>query len=30
VRAVAEAQQGRAWATVEDGLLTLHLELPIT
>jgi TrmH family RNA methyltransferase len=30
VRAVAEAQQGRAWATVDDGRLTLHLELPIT
>ena len=26
VRAVAEAQDGRAWATVDDGRLTLHLE----
>ena len=30
VRAVAEAQDGRAWATVDDGRLTLHLSLPIS
>ena len=30
VRAVAEAQDGRAWATVDDGRLTLHLTLPIS
>src|SRR5262249_4870358 len=30
VRAVAEAQEGRAWATVDDGRLTLHLSLPVT
>jgi len=29
VRAVAEAQEGRAWATVDDGRLTLHLRLPV-
>jgi TrmH family RNA methyltransferase len=29
VRAVAEAQGGGAWATVDDGRLTLHLKLPI-
>ena len=29
VRAVAEAQDGRAWATVDDGRLTLHLTLPV-
>ncbi len=30
VRAVAEAQGGRAWASVDEGRLTLHLSLPIT
>jgi signal transduction histidine kinase len=30
VRAVAEAQEGRAWATVDGGRLTLHLSLPIS
>jgi TrmH family RNA methyltransferase len=30
VRAVAEAQDGHAWATVNDGRLTLHLSLPIS
>ncbi len=30
VRAVAEAQDGRAWATVDDGRLTLHLSVPVT
>ncbi|HEV8089972.1 MAG TPA: TrmH family RNA methyltransferase [Actinomycetota bacterium] len=29
VRAVAEAQDGRAWATVDDDRLTLHLTLPV-
>ncbi len=29
VRAVAEAQDGRAWATVDGGRLTLHLSLPV-
>jgi len=29
VRAVAEAQGGRAWATTDEGRLTLHLRLPI-
>jgi len=29
VRAVAEAQDGRAWATVDDERLTLHLRLPV-
>ena len=29
VRAVAEAQDGRAWATVEDDM-TLHLNLPVS
>jgi signal transduction histidine kinase len=28
VRGLAEAQGGRAWSTVEDGVLTFHLELP--
>ncbi len=29
VRAVAEAQGGRAWASVDDERLTLHLSLPL-
>jgi signal transduction histidine kinase len=28
-RAVAEAQGGRAWGSVEDGRLAFHVELPI-
>jgi len=30
VRGLAESQGGRAWASVEDGALTLHLELPLS
>jgi hypothetical protein len=27
-RGVAEAQGGRCWGTIDDGVLTFHLELP--
>ncbi len=28
-RGVAEAQGGRAWAEVEDGRLSFHLDIPL-